>query len=177
MPFHLIWLAASLVLGTNVVHAQEPCSERIQGTVPDGPETHFFLSFEVPEGIAEIEVQHDDLSSENILDWGLDDPNGFRGWGGGKSDPAIVGLEAASPSYVPGQIPAGTWEVVVGKAKIVATPAEYDVCIVLRTEPTLEPQPRTPYQDPGVLDDEARSAGVRRWHRLGLHHALRAQHQ
>ena len=159
MPLHLIGLAAGLVLAANVARAQELCSERIQGAVPEGAETHFFLPFEVPEGTAEIEVRHDDLSSENILDWGLDDPDGFRGWGGGKSgpdNPAIVGLEAASPSYVPGPIPAGTWEVVVGKAKIVETPAEYDVCIILRTEPTLPPQPREPYADPGVLDDEAR---------------------
>ena len=48
----------------------------IEGTVPAGPETHFFLPFEVPEGVAEIEVRHDDLSEENILDWGLDDPEG-----------------------------------------------------------------------------------------------------
>ena len=156
MPFHLIWVVASFMLAASAAHAQEPCSERIQGNVPDGSETHFFLAFEVPEGTAEIEVRHDDLSAENILDWGLDDPNGFRGWGGGKGEPAIVGLQAASPSYVPGPIPTGTWEVVVGKAKIVDPPGEYDVCIILRTEPTLEPQPRSPYADPGVLDDEAR---------------------
>ncbi|MGB5268473.1 MAG: hypothetical protein WBN30_17905, partial [Polyangiales bacterium] len=73
MPFHLVWLAAGLVLAANVARAQEPCSGLIiQGTVPEGPETHFFLPFEVPAGIVEIEVQHDDLSSENILDWGLD---------------------------------------------------------------------------------------------------------
>ena len=55
----------------------------MRGEVPSGMETHFFLPFDVPEGVAEIEVRHSDLSSENILDWGLDDPNGFRGWGGG----------------------------------------------------------------------------------------------
>lgn len=156
MPFHLAWVAFSLALVTNIVHAQETCSVRLEDTVPDGPETHVFVPFEVPEGTAEIEVRHDDLSSENILDWGLDDPNGFRGWGGGKSQPAVVGLEAASPSYVPGPMPAGTWEVVIGKAQIKETPAAYDVCIILRTEPTLEPQPRTPYEDPDALDDEAR---------------------
>ncbi len=69
MPLHLLWFAASLVLAANVARAQESCSgERIQGTVPEGPETHFFVPFEVSEGIAEIEVRHDDLSSENILD-------------------------------------------------------------------------------------------------------------
>ncbi|MBW2225019.1 MAG: CehA/McbA family metallohydrolase [Deltaproteobacteria bacterium] len=110
----------------------------------------------MPEGIVEIEVQHDDLSSENILDWGLDDPNGFRGWGGGNREPAIVGVQAASRSYVPGPIPTGTWEVVVGKARIVETPALYEVDIILRTVATLPPQPRAPYEDPGVLDTEAR---------------------
>jgi hypothetical protein len=50
----------------------------------------------------------------------------------------------------------GTWEVVVGKARISETPANYEVCITLRTEATLPPQPRTPYADPGVLVDQAR---------------------
>ena len=89
MPLRLVWLAARVVFAANLGHAQEPCSERIQGKVPEGTA-------------------------------------------------------------------AGTWEVVVGKAKIAETPAEYDVCVILRTEPTLKPQPRLPYQDPGVLDDEAR---------------------
>lgn len=127
-----------------------------EGTVPEGPETHFFVPFEVPDGIAEIVVCHDDLSSANILDWGLDDPNGFRGWGGGNSEPAVVGVEAASRSYIPGPIPAGTWEVVVGKARIEETPAPYRIDIFLHTEASQPAQPRTPYQDPGVLNEEAR---------------------
>lgn len=137
--------------------AQDPPPIHIEGTVDIGdPATHFFVPFEVPEGIVEIEVQHDDLSAVNILDWGLDDPNGFRGWGGGNSEPAIVGVEAASRSYIPGAIPAGTWEVVVGKARIEEVPAPYEIDIILRTAATLPPQPRSPYEDPGVLVDEAR---------------------
>lgn len=129
----------------------------ISGEVPSGPETHFFLPFDVPPGVAEIEVRHDDLSSENILDWGLDDPNGFRGWGGGKSEPSIVGISAASPSYVPGPIPVGRWEVVVGKAKIVDLPGRYDVEVILRTEPTLAPQTeRERYASPPPLEVGAR---------------------
>jgi hypothetical protein len=156
MPFRLVWIAIGVVLGANAARAQGQCTIRLEGTVPDGPETHFFLPFEVLEGTVEIEIQHDDLSSQNILDWGLDDPNGFRGWGGGNSEPAVVGIQAATRSYIPGPIPTGTWEVVVGKAKIVETPAQYDVCIILRTEATLPDQPRAPYEDPGALDDEAR---------------------
>ena len=95
--------------------------------VPPGSETHFFVPFEVPAGTVEIEIRHDDLSSANILDWGLDDPSGFRGWGGGNSEPAIVGEQAASRSYIPGPMPAGTWEVVVGKARIDEPPGQYRI--------------------------------------------------
>ena len=124
------------------------------GEVPDDGPDHFFVPFEVPEGTVEIEVRHDDLSAINILDWGLEDPQGvFRGWGGGNTEPAIVGIEAASRSYVPGPIAPGTWRVVVGKAKIEERPARYEIQIVLRDEPTLAPQPeRTPYAEPAALE-------------------------
>ena len=156
-------LGWATIAATVLIHcagcAESPAAEtqvHLEGTVPEGPETHFFVEFDVPEGIVEIEVRHDNLSEANILDWGLDDPNGFRGWGGGNSEPAIVGVEAASRSYVPGPIPPGKWEVVVGKAQIEETPAPYQIDIFLRREATLPPQPRAPYQDPGVLVKEAR---------------------
>jgi MYXO-CTERM domain-containing protein len=60
-------------------------------------------------------------------------------------------------------MPAGTWEVVVGKAKVEEQPALYRVEIFLRDEATLRDQPRTPYQDPGVLNDESR------WYAGDLH--------
>jgi len=112
----------------------------LAGEVPEGDPDHFLVEFEVPEGIVEIEVRHDDLSANNILDWGLLDPETSRGWGGGNGEPAIVGIDAASRSYVAGPIPAGTWSVVVGKAKIETTPAQYDIEVVLRDTPTLAPQ-------------------------------------
>ncbi|MBW2508226.1 MAG: PHP domain-containing protein [Deltaproteobacteria bacterium] len=151
----LRWIPILAALLASSARAQDP-DLVFTGEVPPGTETHFFVPFEVPEDIVEIEVRHDDLSSANILDWGLDDPNGFRGWGGGNSEPAIVGEQAASRSYVPGPMPAGTWEVVVGKARIDELPAMYRIEIFLRAAATLPAQPRTPYQDPGVLDEEAR---------------------
>ncbi len=35
-------------------------------------------------------MEHNHSSTLNILDWGLDDPRGFRGWGGGNLEPAVV---------------------------------------------------------------------------------------
>lgn len=115
----------------------------------DGPD-HFFVPFPVPAGIREIEIRHDDLSDANILDFGLEDPRrgaaGYRGWGGGTREPAIVGEQAASRAYVPGPIAAGEWRVIVGKALIASWPARYHLEVILRNAPTLRPQPeRAPY--------------------------------
>ncbi|MEN9784910.1 MAG: hypothetical protein RLZZ299_174 [Pseudomonadota bacterium] len=124
----------------------------LSGTLPDDGTDHAFLPFQVPEGTVEVEVRHDDLSDANVLDWGLDDPDGFRGWGGGNTEPAIVGLDAASRSYLAGPMPPGTWRVVIGKALLVDVPAPYEVEVVLRTEATLSPDPaRAPYTDAAPL--------------------------
>lgn len=122
--------------------------QELKGQVPQDSLDHFRVPFDVPPGTREIEVAHDDLSADNILDWGLLDPDGrFRGWGGGNSEDAIVGELAASRSYAPGPLPAGAWSVVVGKAKLVSLPGEYAITITLRDAPTLPAQPeRAPYQ-------------------------------
>jgi len=123
-----------------------------EGEVP-AEGAYFEIPFEVPPGVGEIEVRHDDLSAENILDWGLRSPTGFRGYGGGNEEPAIVGVAAASRSYLPGTVEMGTWHVYVGKAKVVALPARYRVEVVLRDAPTLAPQPeRTAYVPAAPLE-------------------------
>lgn len=127
------------------------------GEVPSNGPDHFFVPFDVPEGIVEIEVRHDDMSTDNILDFGVDDPNGTRGWGGGTEEPAIIGVEAASRSYLYGPIGGGQWRVVIGKAKINMMPALYHLEVVLRQTATLPPQPeRTPYMPAPALTTEAR---------------------
>ncbi len=128
----------------------------LEGDVPQGGPDHFFLEFDVPAGTKEIEIKHDDLSEDDVLDFGVLDPDGYRGWGGGTEEPTIIGETAASRAYVPGPIKEGKWRVVVGKAKIVSTPARYKVEIDLRTTPTLAPVARRPYAAP-----PARKQGTR----------------
>ncbi len=101
---------------------------------------YFELPFTVPAGTVEIEVRHDDLSTTNILDWGLRDPERVRGWGGGNEEPAIVGTEAASRSYLRGAIQPGVWAVLIGQALVVESPARYRIEIFFRTAPTLSAQ-------------------------------------
>ncbi len=122
-----------------------------------GPD-RFLVPFTVPADITEIQIHHDDMSAENILDWGLYDPDGnFRGWGGGNTEDAIVGAQAASRSYLTGPIKAGTWNVEIGKAKILNWPETYRIDITLRNAPTLPPQmQRMPYTAQAPIKNEAR---------------------
>lgn len=146
-------LALSLVAGRAA--ADETLT--FDGTVMEGGLDHEFIDFDVPAGTKEIQVDHDDLAGEDILDWGLDDPSGFRGWGGGNSEPAIVGELAASRSYLAGPITAGTWRVVIGKAQIANGSADYHVVVTLRDAPSLSPQPeRQPYEAAAPLEQGPR---------------------
>jgi len=148
----VVALAQSLA---SVAHAAETVLP-FTGEVPaDG--AYFDVAFEVPAGIVEIEIRHDDLSTVNILDWGLIAPSGFRGYGGGNTEPAIINAAAASRSYLPGAIEPGTWRVYVGKAKVEELPARYEIEVVLRDTITLAAQPeRAPYAPVAALETNAR---------------------
>lgn len=137
-------LAGALAISPGVALADQVIP--LDGEVLAGSPDHVLIPFEVPAGTVEIEVQHQGLSPGNTLDWGLNDPNGFRGWGGGNTEPAVVGELAASRSYLAGPIPPGQWHVVIGKAQIKTSPAAYSLSVILRDAPTLAPQPeRSPY--------------------------------
>lgn len=158
-------LLVALALLPALARAESP-TVSFSDTVPTDGE-FFWLPFDVPSGTVEIEVRHASLSEQdkNILDWGVRDEQGrFRGWGGGNSEPAIVGVDRASRSYLTGPINPGTWKVLVGKAKIVDTAGRYQVDVFLRTSPTLAAQPeRRPYADVAPLKAEAR------WYAGDLH--------
>ena len=135
----------------------------LEGDLPDGGPDFVMIPFEVPAGTEEISVTHPKLQPENILDYGVFDPSGFRGWGGGNSEAAVVGRLASSRSYLTGPMPAGQWSVLIGKAKIVVAPARYRLEIELRTTATLPAQTqRTPYRSTRLGDQT-------RWYAGDLH--------
>lgn len=136
----------------------------LSGEVPEDDLDHFFLDLEVPEGTQELEVEHEALGEGDVLDWGLDGPEGFRGWGGGNTEDAVVGEAAASRSYLAGPLTPGTWRVVVGKAVLGDGPHPFEVTVTLRDEATLAAQPeRTPYVPAQALETGAR------WYAGDLH--------
>lgn len=139
-----------LLLASTVCLGAEPTV--IQGDVPDDG-LFFTVPFEVSAGTAELELRHDDLSNSNILDWGLFAPDGgFVGWGGGNSEPAVIGADAASRSYRPTALTPGTWRVLVGKALVTQKPARFRLEVEARTAATLAPQLRTTYTPAAPLE-------------------------
>lgn len=120
------------------------------------------VEFAVPAGTVEIQIAHTDGSDFVILDWGVWSPEGFRGWGGGLTDDAIIGVDQSSRGYLAGPISAGTWTVMVGKAKLEPTGARYAIDVTCRDDATLTVRPTAPFQ-PVVLSTE------RRWYKGDFH--------
>lgn len=121
------------------------------------------VAFEVPAGTVEIEIAHTDGDANDILDWGVWSPEGFRGWGGGLEDNTIVGVAQSSRSYLAGPITPGTWRVVIGKAKIEdGNGARYSIDVTCRDDATLARQPV------GTFDPAPLATG-RRWYRGDFH--------
>ncbi|HEY5949366.1 MAG TPA: CehA/McbA family metallohydrolase [Kofleriaceae bacterium] len=120
------------------------------------------VPFEVPAGTVEIQITHTDGNDFVILDWGVWGPDGFRGWGGGLTDDAIIGVDQSSRSYLPGPIKPGTWTVSIGKAKLDTTGGHYSIDVVCRDNATLAVLPKATYT-PAVLKPE------RRWYKGDFH--------
>jgi len=120
------------------------------------------VQFEVPADTAEIRVAHSDGSTTDILDWGVWSPEGFRGWGGGLTDDAVIGVDQSSRGYLPGPITPGTWTVSIGKAKLDADGGHYAIDVTCSSSQSLPVLPRAPFAPVVVHPD-------RRWYRGDFH--------
>ncbi|MFN0249746.1 MAG: CehA/McbA family metallohydrolase [Kofleriaceae bacterium] len=132
-----------------------------EADVPPTGGDYVEVEFEVPAGTVEIEIAHSDGSDYDILDWGVWSPEGFRGWGGGLEDNAIIGVVQSSRGYRAGTITPGTWRVVIGKAKL-DDMGHYSIDVECRDNATLAVLPRRDFE-PIVLERG------RRWYRGDFH--------
>ncbi|SDQ73820.1 CehA/McbA family metallohydrolase [Pseudovibrio sp. Tun.PSC04-5.I4] len=115
---------------------------------------YFYLDFEVPEGTTRFDVSLDYIPAKDcIIDLGCLDPeitefpaiSGFRGWSGGARNSFFIALDDATPGYVHGDIPAGTWKIILGLYKIPMTGADVKLSITFDQSPrNVAPQPVTP---------------------------------
>jgi hypothetical protein len=137
------------------------------------------LPFDVPPGIARLEVTYsfsnDDpggymRSAGNILDIGLFDPRGseflhapgFRGWSGSSRREFFLTADEATPGYLPGPIPPGRWEIILGLHKILPQGCDYCVTVTLYPGKASNPTPIAPVPPPVLRQEPG-------WYRGDLH--------
>ena len=115
---------------------------------------YYYVPVDVPEGTTRIDVVLAYPKAEDcIIDLGCFDPGmrdfpsdtGFRGWSGGFRDRYFVATDDATPGYIHGPMPAGTWNVILGLYKVPPDGAEVTVTIDLDATPrATNPQPLRP---------------------------------
>ncbi|MEZ4866892.1 MAG: CehA/McbA family metallohydrolase [Caldilineaceae bacterium] len=104
---------------------------------------YFYLPFDLPTPAQRLHLRYhysDPMSSDqveggNVIDIGLFDPRcaafpggaGFRGWSGSARQEFTITLEDATPGYLPGPLPAGRYQVILGLYRIWPQGATYTV--------------------------------------------------
>lgn len=121
----------------------------------DIEETQSFrhVPFDIPPGTSQIRFQlsyNDQISAEptvfggNVLDVGVFDAlgidaggPGFRGWSGSNKLDLVIGEDWSTPPYRAGELPAGTWHVLLGPYKVGPNGLDWAARIELDPEPRL----------------------------------------
>jgi len=82
--------------------------------------TYFEIPFNVPAGTHRISVdfEYSGKDERTTLDLGIADPQRFRGQSGGNKSHFTIGEMDATPSYLPGAIPAGQWRLQIAVPNI-----------------------------------------------------------
>jgi hypothetical protein len=111
----------ALLLSFTTLPAQTRPDIVLKGSV-SGKQNNSYVEapFAVPEGIVSITVtfHYTEKDQHTALDLGLFDPERFRGWSGGNKDHFTLSTTNATPSYLPGPLPAGQWKLIIGVPNI-----------------------------------------------------------
>ncbi len=131
-----------------------------------------YLAFELPEGITRLSVRCR-FDEGNVIDLGLLDPRaqgqsfpatqGFRGWSGGARDAFFVSETEATPGYLAGDLPPGTWSVMLGLYKVQPQGCHY------RIEVTYETGPRVAIPRQSETAEQKVQRTGSGWYRADLH--------
>ena len=144
-----------------------------------------YVPFEVPPRAGRIEVAYHyapvvATDEPCTLDIGVFDvrgtephTGGFRGWSGSARQSFFIERETATPGYVAGPLPAGTWSIVLGGYQVPAAGLRYWLTISLDVATVGEPDENEVSSDsssPLTSRREVRGVvGEGRWYRGDLH--------
>lgn len=118
-----------LIFATQGWTQSPPADVVLAGDVIDTQnKTYFEVPFTVPAGTHRISVDfhYTGAQQHTALDLGVADPERFRGESGGNKAHFTISETDATPSYLPGTIPAGQWRLLIAVPNIRAqTVAHY----------------------------------------------------
>jgi len=114
-----------------------------------------YLPVEVPAGTSGLRVELDyDRATGAVLDLGCFGPGGFRGWSGNARESFVIARDAATPGYLPGELEAGTWQVMIGVHRVPPDGAGYRLTAhIVAPAAALNPSPGPPPSAPPVPRD------------------------
>ena len=133
--------------------------------VAHGSQNHSYVEvpFQVPHGVERVTVKftYTDREKHTALDLGMLDPTQLRCWAGGNKAVLTVGLSDATPSCLPGPIPTGEWNVLIGIPNIRPAVTSHYTIDVYFTRTGLVAA------EPSILREPLRSGPA--WYRGDLH--------
>ena len=106
---------------------------------------YFYVPFQIGPHTTKISISYtyDHANGSNAVDIGLFDSRsnlkpgeveGFRGWSGGRRTEFFLSQEKATSGYVPGEMPAGTWHIILGLYRVVAQGVDITFKIDVETD-------------------------------------------
>lgn len=120
-----------------------------------------YIPFELPKPARRLHVRYrysapissDRRQGGNVIDIGLFDPRGnhfpggagFRGWSGSARDAFTLTPDRATPGYLPGPLPAGTYQIILGLYRIWPHGVDYEIEIEAELD---ERAPQRPVPSP-----------------------------
>jgi hypothetical protein len=130
-----------------------------------------YLPVEVGPGARALRVEFEyDRSYGAVLDLGCLGPGGFRGWSGGARRSFVIGAEAATPGYLPGELEPGLWQVMIGTHRIPPGGVDYRLTAETgRFEPQEPAEPPAPPEQTRRPRRELPASDGRRWLAGDLH--------
>ena len=101
-----------------------------------------YLPVEVPPGAFGLRVELDYERPDAVLDLGCIGPGGFRGWSGSARRSFVITADMATPGYLPGELTAGTWQVIIGLHRVSPDGTGYELTAeVSSSRGALRPDP------------------------------------
>jgi hypothetical protein len=104
-----------------------------------------YVPVEVDTGHHALRVELHYDRSAGTLDLGCLDPTGgFRGWSGGARDAFTIAETWSTPGYLPGPLPAGPWQVMLGLHRVPAEGLPWEVTVSTPDDPGPAPETAAP---------------------------------